>query len=186
MNYKKDLLRIESVIGQVNLAHALGVTTRSLRHYKQGNRKPNKEVQESFKKIIENLRYKHVSKNKIEKSKKVNLINEAEVKIAKTKKYKKRKTIHIIFKNIDIHKLEIYKKRLIKKGCDSCYVTFKAKIICLQSNAEQIETKSTEITIIEDFNLNILARQLSELKHREDTDKIISIQSYTLHGVKEF
>lgn len=149
----KRLSTIEKRIGQRNLAKMLGVSPRSIRRYKDGSRKPRKDIRFKIGRIeraAKGLRRTKSIKRKTVRAEKIVREHPEVTYYEKTTSFKYSETDHIDLLNIRLADVEGLLEYLRDEGCDMAFFV-------LQGTDEKTGKErwySSEIMLIDDFAEN--------------------------------
>lgn len=144
------LKKLESRIGQRNLAKMLGITPRSLRRYKQGTRKPRKDIRFKIGRIeraAKGIRKTKSIKRKRTRAEKI-VREHPEVKYFETRKtFPYADTEHIDLLDIKISDVPDLIHYLKFEGCTMAYFVVHGT----DRKTEKVRYYSSELKLIDDF-----------------------------------
>ena len=147
----KRIKTLEKRIGQRNLANMLGVSPRSIRRYKDGTRKPRKDIRFKIGRIeraAKGLRRTKSIKRKTRRAEKIVREHPEVTYYEKRKSFEFSETEHIDLLNIHVADVDGLLEYLRDEGCDMAFFVIRG----IDEKTGKDRWYSSEIMVLDDFS----------------------------------
>jgi transcriptional regulator with XRE-family HTH domain len=174
---KARIKKLEERIGQVNLAKMLGVSTRSIRRYKEGTREPRADIYYKLRRVEragKGIRKTKSIKRKKARAEKITREHPEIRYFEKRESYSAAETDHVIITDVHVEDIDGLISYLSDEGCESAFFVVSG----IDSKGNE-QFYSTEVMVLDNFSKN-WERLLQEILDRYD----FTLQKLDLVGIK--